>query len=130
MRYLSLIALTILYSVFLQNCASTPTTIRPEMQFGWVIYGNEGGNQIIIPNTDVIPSYNIYRYSEENSTFILVSNVKRSPLPLRFQPTPYGIQWVDEGITGSMKYKVFGLKDDGTEWFEVKIEYKQAKNKI
>jgi hypothetical protein len=121
--------LILLYLLGLSGCASTPTTIQPELQFGWVVIGEENGNRLIIPNHDVIPAYNIYRQGKNDTTFVFITKEKRPNLPMRFQVTQYGIEWVDKEYKAPVKYKVMGLKDDGTEWFQVNLEYRTAKDK-
>jgi hypothetical protein len=113
--------------LMLQSCASTPATIAPEMQFGYVLIGGEDGNQIIIPNLDEVPAYNIYRQKSDDTTFIFIAKEKRPPLPMRYRISPYAVEWADGGFRTPTKYKAFGLKDNGTEWFEVKLEYRAQK---
>jgi hypothetical protein len=115
----------ILSSLFLFGCAVTLENAKKENQVGFVFVGNENGNKIVVPNLDGVPAFNIYRQSEKDTGFIFITKVTRFPLPLRYQPTPYGIEWVDSGNTKTTKYRVEAIDYDNKIWCEMKLIYDQ-----
>jgi hypothetical protein len=124
---LSLFTLVFL-SLVASGCATTPETIDPKLQQGFVYLGVKGGNRIFIPNLDHLPAYDFYKKMPEDTVFVFVDRKRRPPVPMRSRIGGYSIEWIDDDNSSlDVLYKVDALNDDDQKWCDVILKYQVPK---
>jgi len=106
----------------LYSCAIPPrSNIDNEKQHALVYKNVPDGNRIRILNFDALLAFNIYRKSVNDDDFVLVTTLHRPKLPLRYNFSQWGVEWIDPVYNSTdILYKIVALDESNNEFLELK----------
>lgn len=105
--------------------------VDPVGQLAFVYYQNRQTNLIVIPNIDKLNTFKIYRRSINDSTFVQVAKKKKTPLPMRYNISPYSVSWEDkEYHSKEVEYEIIAFDKKGNEICKLNVIWEKdpAKN--
>jgi len=112
----------LLIILFFCSCTIPPRT-KEDINDQWalVFLGDGNGNRIRILNFDRLLAFNIYSTDLENDSLIFVKRLDRPKLPMRYNFSEYGVEWIDKNDHSlETKYKILAVDENGNEYIELK----------
>lgn len=102
--------------------------IKASDKIVFIYYENPKNNLIVIPNLGKFHTFKIFRKQKSDTSFVLVAEKKKPPLPLRYNITQFAVSWEDtEYHTRDIDYKILAFDRKENELCEMQIIWEKNK---